>query len=113
MSIKIESKVIVKPLKVVEVHDGEYLRTVEVEIVYRDIFGNATKDTVEIPRKWVKEKRAKVLEHSFTINEIEKMAGGAILEREGVCYCLSNGVMMYCKDLDQDIWHAFNGIEIN
>ena len=69
MSIKIESKVIVKPLKGVE--------------------------------------------PSFTVNEIEKMAGGAILERDGVCYCLSNGVMMYCKDLDQDIWHAFNGIEIN
>lgn len=51
------------------------------------------------------------MEITFTVSEIEWMATGGVIVKDGINYCLSNGVMLYSKDMDHDIWHSFNGLK--
>lgn len=47
----------------------------------------------------------------FTVKEIEWMSTGGVIVKDGVNYTVSKGTVLYCEDLEHDIWHAFNGIE--
>lgn len=50
------------------------------------------------------------LRTSFSTLEIDDMLNGKIIEINHIYYCIHKHTLMYCRDLDHDIWVAFNGI---